>query len=147
MSTRTRKMTTVLLALGRALAGLGGRLARADDADGDVPMFRGNAARTGEMPGPGPEGNPVEAWRLTTNGPAAAVHSVIEHEGTVYAGSDIGLHALDAANGSERRRFTTGAGVNSSPAVADSVVNVGSLADGVYALDAETGSERSQFAT
>ena len=40
----------------------------AQDGSVGVPMFRGNAARTGEMPGPGPDdSNGVEAiWTFST---------------------------------------------------------------------------------
>ena len=33
----------------------------------DVPMFRGNPARTGEMPGPGPGATPEVQWAFETD--------------------------------------------------------------------------------
>ena len=37
-------------------------------AAADWPMYRGNPARTGAVPGPGPDGQPAELWRITTPG-------------------------------------------------------------------------------
>ena len=70
----------------------------------DVPMYRANPARSGEMPGPGPEGQPVERWRVQAAG--SATRSPAVAGGVVYAGSGDGtLSALDAATGAERWRF------------------------------------------
>ncbi|MFD7475164.1 PQQ-binding-like beta-propeller repeat protein [Streptomyces sp. NPDC059837] len=67
-------------------------------------------------------------------------------DGTVYVGSNNHrLYALDASTGFERRTYTTGGAVRSSPAVVDGTVYVGSN-DGIgkndatlFALDAVTG--------
>src|SRR5688500_4555938 len=77
----------------------------ADESNPAVSMFRGNAARTGEMPGLGLTGDPQELWRFTTSGPGN-VKSVSASGDTVYVGSVVGLHALDAATGAERWRFS-----------------------------------------
>ena len=46
--------------------------------------------------------------------------------GTVYIGSnDHKVYALDAATGHVRWTYTTGGGVDSSPAVAGGTVNIG----------------------
>ncbi len=116
--------------------------------ESDVPMFRGNAARTGEMPGPGPaSANGIsERWRFTTG--ISVISSPAVVDGVVYVGSDDGnLYAIEAATGSERWRFTTGDQVNSSPAVVDGVVYVGSDDGNLYAVEAATGSERWRFTT
>lgn len=121
-------------------------LAQADSAD--VPMSGGNPARTGEMPGPGPDdANGVEAiWRFPTGDAIVSSPAVVD--GMVYVGSDDGnLYALHAENGTERWWFPTGSGIYSSPAVVDGVVYVGSFDDNVYAVDAESGTERWRFPT
>ena len=65
----------------------------------------------------------------------------------VYAGSEVGLHALDRITGQEVWRFANGNAVWSSPAVVDGVVYVGSWDGHVYALDAASGTEVWSFAT
>ena len=49
--------------------------------------------------------------------------------------SDIYLYAIDAVNGSVRRRFKNADG---SPAVSESIVYVGSYDNNLYAIDAVT---------
>ena len=109
-------------------------------------MFRGNAARTGEQPGPGPVGEPVLRWRfhagdIVTSSPAVS-------NGVVYVGSGSyeaqtgTLFAIDAATGTERWRVDLSGFVTSSPAVANSVVYVGGIDGTFVALDAATGAER-----
>jgi outer membrane protein assembly factor BamB len=119
---------------------------------GSVPMFRGNPARTGEQPGPGPKGVPAVLWytRLSiifSSSPAVA-------GGILYIGSidpvyrDGGaLLAVDTATGEEVWRLATapGDGFLSSPAVVDGIVYVGSYYGIVIAADAATGSERWRF--
>jgi outer membrane protein assembly factor BamB len=119
----------------------------AQDAGGDVPMFRGNAARTGEMPGPGPTVSDV-LWIYTANNKisSSVSSSPAVVDGVVYVGSDdFNLYALDSATGGERWRFRTGGKVTSSPAVVDGVVYVGSWDNNLYAIDAATGEERWRF--
>ena len=50
-----------------------------------VPMFRGNAARTGENPGPGVEHSPKLLWRFKTDGDIYSSPAVVD--GVVYIGS------------------------------------------------------------
>ena len=50
-----------------------------------VPMYRVNAARTGEMPGAGPSGDPVERWRFATEYSVTSSPAVVD--GVVYVGS------------------------------------------------------------
>ncbi|HKG26804.1 MAG TPA: PQQ-binding-like beta-propeller repeat protein [Thermomicrobiales bacterium] len=108
---------------------------------GNVPMFRGGAARTGEQPGPGPHGLPTARWTFTTGGRALGSPSVAD--GIVYAGADDGvLHALDARTGVERWQVKLGAGIGAAPAIVDGAVYVGDQAGNLYALDAATGAER-----
>ncbi|MGI8475707.1 MAG: PQQ-binding-like beta-propeller repeat protein [Thermomicrobiales bacterium] len=106
---------------------------RAQDASHDVPMFRGNPARTGEMPGPGPSGSPVAIWRFAAGGSVASSPAVVG--GTVYVGSvDHNLYAVDAVSGAERWRFAADGGVFSSPAVVGGAVYIGSRDGYLYAI-------------
>src|SRR5215211_159852 len=60
----------------------------------DWPMYRGNPARTGEMAGPAPHGDPVELWRFQAGGAIDTAPAIAEE--TLYVGSDDGnLYALD----------------------------------------------------
>ena len=143
-----RRILTLQLTLIAALALTTGG-SQADEAD-DVPMFRGNAARTGEMPGPGPEPDPAHGvrarWRFATGDDVFSSPAVVD--GVVYIGSnDTNVYALNAATGTEQWRFATGGFVIPSPAVVDGVVYVGSWDNNLYALDAATGTERWRFAT
>jgi eukaryotic-like serine/threonine-protein kinase len=119
-----------------------------------VPMFRGNPARTGVMPGPGPQEPVGILWRspLLETGDrvwsSPAVANGLVYVGTAtFIGSPAGaLHALDAASGQERWRFDTeGFSMSASPAVVDGVVYAAadnSYTGFAYALDAQTGQER-----
>jgi outer membrane protein assembly factor BamB len=89
-----------------------------------VPMFRGNAARTGESPGPGPVGTPELLWRARLGQHLSSSPAV--DDGVVFIGSVApispaggALHAVDAVTGEERWRIEgePGDGVLSSPAV------------------------------
>ena len=117
---------------------------RAASAAGEVPMFRANAARTGEMPGPGPVGKPVVRWRFETGGPV--VSSAAVDDGIVYFGSaDENLYAVDAQTGRERWRFQTGNAISASPAVVAGLVYIGGNSGQFQTLDAYTGEERWRF--
>ncbi len=106
----------------------------------DVPMYRGNPERTGVMPGPGIEGDPVELWHLEFGGPINSAPAIVD--GVLYIGvGDGGLHAIEAATGATIWTFTAASPISSSPAVADGVVYVGSSAGTLYALDATNGGE------
>jgi hypothetical protein len=64
----------------------------------DWPMFRGNPARTGSMPGMGPQGSPTEQWRFQAAGGIASTPAIAN--GVVYVGCDCDtLYALDAMTG------------------------------------------------
>ena len=119
---------------------------------GAVPMFRGNPARTGEHPGPGPSGKPRPLWETRIGTKISTTPAVVD--GVVYAGSAApstmaggALHALDAATGAElwRAGTTPGDAIFSSPAVDAGVVYVGSY-DGIFvAVESASGQERWRF--
>jgi outer membrane protein assembly factor BamB len=128
-----------LASAGRPHPGAAGAAAPA----AEVPACGGDPARTGRMPGPGPEGRPVLRWAVAAR---ATLFSPTLAGGLVYgAGSGGGLVALDAASGAERWRA---AGVRPAAGgcapVAGGVVYVGG-SGGVHALDAATGRERWRF--
>jgi outer membrane protein assembly factor BamB len=114
-------------------------------------LFRGDPARTGENPGPGPSGTPVVRWQVLLGRDVAASPVVVD--GVVYVGSISpitpggALYALDAATGDEIWHLQTepGDGFFYSPAVVDGVVYVGSYYGFVIAADAATGAERWRF--
>jgi outer membrane protein assembly factor BamB len=113
-----------------------------------VSMFRGNAARTGELPGPVPTMDKpiIIKWRFSTGSSIYSSPAVVG--GIVYVGSDDdSLYAIDAATGAERWRFSTGGDVDSSAAVVDGTVYVGSYDGNIYAIDAASGEERWRFDT
>lgn len=108
---------------------------------GAAPMFRGGPTRTGEDPGPGPQGDPTLLWRADTAGEVYSSPAVVD--GTVYLGSKSGfLQALDAKTGEERWRFDLGDYIiRASPAVVDGTVYI-TAGFSLFAVDAETGEER-----
>src|SRR5215217_2424892 len=109
-------------------------------------MFRGNAARTGDQPGPGPVGEPVLHWRFHAGDIVSS--SPVLAGGVLYVGSGSfaartgTLYAIDAANGTERWSVNLTGFVTSSPAVANGLVYAGSMDGGFVAVDAATGAER-----
>lgn len=151
---RSATLAALLLVGWIGVAGTGSRSPAASAADsGTVPMYRGNAARTGEDPGPGPSGSPSLRWKVRlgqflSSSPAVAA-------GVVYIGSIApstlaggALHAVDAETGEELWRAATdpGDGLFSSPAVVDGTVYVGSY-DGVVIAVSTSGTERWRFQT
>ncbi|MFM9106491.1 MAG: PQQ-binding-like beta-propeller repeat protein [Chloroflexota bacterium] len=84
----------------------------------DMPMDRGDAARTGRNPGPGPRGRVVARWRAFAGGEVYA--SPVVSAGLVLLPTRTGaLVALDAASGAERWRRDLGGYVARSAAAAD----------------------------
>ncbi|MEZ4905125.1 MAG: PQQ-binding-like beta-propeller repeat protein [Spirosomataceae bacterium] len=78
---------------------------------------------------------------------ANSVSSPTIVNGKVYVGGFTNLYALDAKNGTKIWEFATGSGIDSSPAVAEGVVYVGSNDYNLYAVDAVTGTKKWVFAT
>jgi outer membrane protein assembly factor BamB len=105
-----------------------------------VAMYRGNAAHTGELPGPGITGRPYRVWRFDTAGELYSSPAVAN--GLVYIGSKTGfIYALDGSTGDERWRVDLGDYiVRSSPAVVDHSVFIGA-GYSLYSLNADNGEQ------
>lgn len=108
----------------------------------EVPTYRGDSARTGAMPGPGPAGNPSIVWSFQAGGPIGSSPAVVN--GTVFLTSEDGMvHALDLRTGSEVWSASLGAEARAaSPLVVGGAVVVGDLDGVLHALDASTGEQR-----
>jgi outer membrane protein assembly factor BamB len=101
-------------------------------------MFRGNPARTGITPGPGPQREPVALWCVRTGLDAIAAPAVAD--GTVYLGGSNGsIYAIEAATGQENWTLATRGPIAGSPAVVAGVVYVPSTDGLLYAVDAGSG--------
>lgn len=101
----------------------------------------------------------AKRWQFATGGIVWSSPAVVD--GTVYVGSNgrtVGddsdqeygegsIYAIDAETGTERWKFPTDGSVQSSPAVLNGTVFVGSDDGNVYALDADTGNLRWKFNT
>ena len=76
--------------------------------------------------------NPRPPWRM---------------EWFISAPRDCNLYALNASTGAKLWSYTTGVAINSSPAVVNGVVYIGSEDGTVYALNASTGAKLWSYAT
>jgi outer membrane protein assembly factor BamB len=114
---------------------------QASDLGAVMPMFRGNAARTGENPGPSPRDRPVVKWKTFVGGESYA--SPVVGAETVYVATKAGsLVALQLSNGSERWRTHVGDYVaRTTPALSGETLFV-AAGYSLLAIDAETGVER-----
>src|SRR5687768_3307959 len=105
---------------------------------GEMPMARGNPARTGEHPGPGPVATPAVLWRFAVNAP---IHSspTIAH-GRVFVGSDDGvLFGIDAGSGTATWAVELGDRLRGTPALHGGLVYA---ANGpLHVVDAATGTQ------
>ncbi len=117
-----------------------------------IPMFRGNPARTGEHPGPGPNA-PLNAMWATKLGTAVSATPALV-DGRLFVGSvnsatlpGGALHAVDARTGEELWRLQTAMGdaFFASPAVADGTVFAASYDGIVLAATTDMGTERWRF--
>jgi outer membrane protein assembly factor BamB len=83
-----------------------------------VPIYRGDAERTGVMPGPAPDGVPEVLWRTQASGEVRT--GIVVGAELVYAGSEDGfVTALDIETGAARWTFDTGAPEGSPFSVLD----------------------------
>jgi outer membrane protein assembly factor BamB len=106
-----------------------------------VPMFRGNAARTGENPGPAPLNRPIVRWKTFVGGESYA--SPVVGGEMVYVATKAGsLVALRLPDGTERWRTHIGDYVaRTTPALSGDALFV-AAGYALLAIDAETGVER-----
>jgi len=103
-------------------------------------MYRGGPERTGRFPGPGPEGDVVEHWRVDVGSAIRSQPALVD--GTLYVATDGGaILALDAGTGAERWSHDAGDGLASSPAVVDGLVVAVTMGGRILAVDAVSGSE------
>ncbi|MGC4192819.1 MAG: PQQ-binding-like beta-propeller repeat protein [Thermomicrobiales bacterium] len=110
----------------------------------DVPMYRGNPARTGAMPGPELTGSPIELWRTDVAGTIDTAPAIVD--GVLYFGAgDGGVYALDSATGKTVWTFTGASPIDSSPAIVDGLLYVGSDDGTLYALHTADGSQAWAF--
>jgi outer membrane protein assembly factor BamB len=115
----------------------------------DVPMDRGNAQRTGVMPGPGIGANPDVQWNLEAGQGGLSAAAVAGD--TIYVANGYMINvdienpgsiiAVDRRTGTERWRFSTDSGAGSTPAVGNGTVYAGDGSGTLYAIDAENGEE------
>ena len=130
-----RRLAAISLAI--ALSMLGAP-AIAGDRAGDIPAYRGDAARTGMMPGPGPSGTPEVVWSFQSGAPIASQVAVVGD--AVFLVTVTGsVHALEITTGTELWRADLGVPSKGGPSVSDGLVIVVS-GDGVVALDSRDGS-------
>jgi eukaryotic-like serine/threonine-protein kinase len=85
----------------------------------------------------------VKIWNYSTgNSVFAAVHSSPSvSDGTLFVGTDRFVFALNALTGTKIWAYQTDGQVESSPAVVDGVVYIGSRDGNIYALNTSTGSK------
>ena len=108
----------------------------------DVPTYRGDAARTGVMPGPGPSGRPDVAWTFQAGAPFKSSPAVVG-DAVIAVSTDGVVHALALVSGSTSWTAELGAEVMSaSPLVVDGLVVMGDQGGTVHALDLASGVER-----
>jgi outer membrane protein assembly factor BamB len=116
-------------------------------AMGDVPTYKGNAARTGVHPGPGPVSRPVEAWSTDIDC-AVLDHTPALGAGLLVVGCEAHrLIALDALTGAILwSAELAGPETGFSPAIDGDAVFVTDTAGAVARLDLRTGAERWRIA-
>ncbi len=110
----------------------------------DVPMDRGNPARSGVMPGPGLSGDLQLRWSFEAGRGLISSPAVVNDTIFITSGSDLdagSVIAIDAVTGSERWRAPVENSIGASPAIADGVVYSVDVGGIVYAFDARTGEE------
>ena len=115
----------------------------------DVPMDRGNAERSGVMPGPGITDDLTLSWSFEAGRDGISAPAVVGDTifvtnwlDPVGVSADQGsVIAIDASTGSERWRFPTEHPTSATPAVAAGIVYAGDAGGNVYALDARTGEQ------
>lgn len=119
----------------------------------DYPVGRGNAARTGETPGPAPrlDEQLIVRWKFAAHGDDSnntfddwITPAVVN--GVIYAGGrDNLLYAIDATSGTELWSFAVEGNLRDTPAVHNGLIFVTCWGPNVYAIDAASGEERWRY--
>lgn len=121
----------------------------ADDASA-TPMYRGNPGRTGEMPGPGPDGAPTLAWKKQIEqGPGenpVAADGRLFYPAFSMQTQTFDLQAADLATGDDLWSASIDVDSTSVPAVAEGMVYVNTTT-GLKAVEASTGNVAWTFPT
>ncbi|MGC4108275.1 MAG: PQQ-binding-like beta-propeller repeat protein [Thermomicrobiales bacterium] len=111
------------------------------NASPDVPMYRGNAARTGVFPGPELDGEPTILWQTQLGDSIGSAPALLN--GVLYVGAgNAGVLAVDSQTGAIRWTYASKAPVGSSPAAVGGLVYAVDGDGLLLALDATTGAER-----
>lgn len=135
---------TAVFATGLGPAAVGEAQAQALPLGGT--MFRGNAAKTGEMPGPDVAGPPAVRWLFTA--PDGEWLAPAVADGQLFASRyNGGLASFNALTGAPLWHVPAGEfdRFDSSPAVSDSLVVTGAGPYTLLAVEASTGTERWRY--
>jgi outer membrane protein assembly factor BamB len=89
----------------------------------DVVTYKGDAARTGQMPGPGPARAPVLLWRLDVDAAIAAA-PLVANGHVIVGGADGVVRAIRAETGVESWTARLPARVSSTPTIANRTLYV-----------------------
>lgn len=109
-------------------------------------MYHGGPERSGVMPGPGPEGDPIVVWDAQRNGALGVTIMPIVAEGQVFVVDDSGtVAALDETHGQLLWEYSVGSPIRASPVWVDGLVVVGSDSGDVVAVRATDGTEAWRF--
>jgi outer membrane protein assembly factor BamB len=110
---------------------------------GDIPTYKGDPARTGEHPGPGPLTEPVEVWRAQIECANGRSFAPVLGDGLLIVGCDANrVMAIDAHTGIERWRADLGGPIQGSAGIADGAVYVSAAGGPFVSLDLATGTIR-----
>ena len=107
-------------------------------SSGDVTSYRGDSARTGVMPGPGPAGAPTVAWSFKA-GASIGSSPLVIGDTVVFVDREGSVHALSLRTGTESWKVVVGAEVGGSPVGVDGLVVIGDEDGHLKALDVKTG--------
>lgn len=114
-------------------------------ASGDVTTYRGDAGRTGVMPGPGPTGSLGVGWQFQAGAPIGSSPAVVGDRAYLLSNDGV-VHALDLATGNAVWEVSLGATTGSaSPLVIAGLVIVGDTSGVVHAIDSASGAKRWSF--
>jgi outer membrane protein assembly factor BamB len=121
-------------------------LSRLPSPPSRLTTYHGGPERTGVMPGPGPQGDPVIDWEAQRNGALPFTIMPVVADGRVFVADDSGTTgALEETTGDELWRASVGSPIHASPVLVGGYVIVGSDFGDVVALRATDGAEVWRF--